>query len=70
MPTHNHPDPVEKRFRDFVERRHVGVAFLGPEARVQFANQTALEFTGLAPRPALGKNTEEIGMRIIREDGT
>lgn len=69
-PSHVPADPFEKRFRELVQHLHVGVVFLGPDARVQFANQTALEMAGLASKQAVGKNTEEIGMRIIREDGT
>lgn len=65
-----HPDPSEERFRQLIQDLNVGVVFLGPDARVQFANHAALQIAGLTERDALGKNTEEIGLNLIREDGT
>lgn len=38
-------------------------------ARVVFANDTAFEIAGFSKHDVIGKNTEEIGIRIIREDG-
>ncbi len=63
-------DPNEERFRQLIQHLQVGVAFLGPDARVQFANEAALEMCGLSETDVLGKTTEEIGLNLIREDGT
>jgi PAS domain S-box-containing protein len=66
----SHSDSSEQRFRQLIQDLQVGVALLGPDARVIFANDTALEIAALSKRDVIGKNTHEIGLRIIREDGT
>lgn len=66
----NHSDASEQRFRRLIQDLHVAVVLLGPDAKVLFANDTAFEIAGLSRNEVVGKTTEEIGMRIIREDGT
>ena len=63
-------DPSEKRFRQLIQDLQVGVVLLDPDSRVVFANETAFKIAALSKSDVVGKNTEEIGLRIIREDGT
>lgn len=60
----------EERFRTLVENLHVGVALMGPQAEILFANQAALEIFGLSPEQVLGKTSEELGLIALREDGS
>lgn len=66
----NHSDASEQRFRRLIQDLHVAVVLLGPDAKILFANDTAFEIAGLSRNEVVGKTTEEIGMKIIREDGT
>src|SRR5260221_13632940 len=61
---------IEKRFRSLVESLHVGIALMGPQAEVLFANQAALEIFGMPLEDVLGKNSSELGMVAVYEDGT
>ncbi len=60
----------EKRFRSLVESLHIGIALLGPQAEVLFANQAALQMFGMPLEDVLGKNSSELGMIAMYEDGT
>ena len=60
----------EVRFRSLVERLHVGIGSFDPQARLQFANQAALDMFGLKLGEIMGKTTQEFGVQPLREDGT
>ena len=60
----------EERFRTLVRDFHVGVVLLGPDAKIQFANQAAEEMFGITNEDAQGKNSAQLGLTSIREDGT
>jgi len=60
----------EERFRSLVEKLHVGIVLFDPQARLQFANQAALDMFGLKLDDIVNKTSQEIGLQILREDGT
>src|SRR5208337_1543459 len=60
----------EERFRSLVERLHVGIASFDPQARMQFANQAALDMFGLKLDDISRKTAQEIGLHPLREDGS
>jgi len=60
----------EERFRSLVERLHVGIASFDPQARMQFANQAALDMFALQLDDIMGKTAQEMGLQPLREDGT
>jgi len=60
----------EERFRTLVRDFHVGVVLLGPDARIQFANQVAQQWFGISLEEAKGKNSSQLDVTAIREDGT
>jgi PAS domain S-box-containing protein len=60
----------EERFRSLVEHLHVGIVSFDPQARLQFANQAALDMFGLRFNEIRGRTAKEIGLQPLREDGT
>jgi len=60
----------EERFRNLVQDLHVGVLLLGPDAEIKFANRAALETFGESEQEARARNSSNVGMISIREDGT
>ena len=60
----------EERFRTLVRDFNVGVVVLGPDARVQFANQAAEQMFGITLEQAQGKDSSQLSLISIREDGT
>jgi PAS domain S-box-containing protein len=60
----------EERFRTLVRDFHVGVILLGPHAEIQFANQTAQQMFGISLEEAMGKNSSQLDLICVREDGT
>jgi PAS domain S-box-containing protein len=60
----------EHRFRSLVERLHVGIASFDPLARLQFANQAALDMFGLKLEEIISKTSQEIGLQPLQEDAT
>ena len=60
----------ERRFRSLVESLHVGIALLGTQAEILFANQAAVEMFGMPLEDVLGKNSSELGMVAVYEDGS
>jgi PAS domain S-box-containing protein len=60
----------EERFRTLVRDFHVGVVVQGPDAKIQFANQAAQEMFGLSLEEVYGKDTSQLDLISIREDGT
>lgn len=60
----------EEKFRTLVETMEVAVVLLGPKGEVQFANLTAQHMFGVSIEQVQGKNSWEIGLTTIREDGT
>jgi PAS domain S-box-containing protein len=60
----------EERFRTLVRDFHVGVVVLGPDAKIQFANQAAQLMFGLGLAEVHGKDSSELNLISIREDGT
>ncbi len=60
----------EERFRSLVEHLHVGIVSFDPQARLQFANQAALDMFGLRFNEIRGRTAQEIGLQPLREDGT
>src|SRR5207249_6493388 len=52
--------------RDF----HVGVVLLGPDAKIQFANQVVQQWFGISLEEAKGRNTSQLDLISVREDGT
>jgi len=60
----------EERFRTLVRDFHVGVVLLGPDAKIQFANQVAQQWFGISLEEAKGKNSSQLDLISVREDGT
>ena len=60
----------EERFRTLVRDFHVGVVLLGPDAKIQFANQMAQQWFGISLHEAKGRNSSQLELISIREDGT
>jgi PAS domain S-box-containing protein len=60
----------EERFRTLVRDFNVGVVVLDPDARVQFANQAAELMFGISLEEARGKDSSQLKLISIREDGT
>jgi two-component system NarL family sensor kinase len=60
----------EKRFRTLVESLSVGIVLLGPQAEILFANQAAQQMFNMPIEAVLGKNTSEVGLVAVYEDGT
>jgi PAS domain S-box-containing protein len=60
----------EERFRTLVRDFHVGVVLLGPQAEIQFANDTAQQMFGISLEEAKGKNSSQFDLICVREDGT
>ncbi len=60
----------EERFRTLVRDFHVGVVLLGPDAKIQFANQVAQQWFGIGLEEAKGRNTSQLDLISVREDGT
>ena len=60
----------EERFRNLVQDLHVGVVLLGPHAEIQFANQAAQQIFGIGIEQARGKDSSQLDLISIREDGT
>jgi PAS domain S-box-containing protein len=50
----------EERFRTLVRDFHVGVVLLGPDAKIQFANQVAQQWFGISLEEAKGKNSSQL----------
>ena len=59
----------EERFRTLVRDFHVGVVLLGPDAKIQFANQVAQQWFGIGLEEAKGRNTSQLDLISVREDG-
>lgn len=60
----------EERFRTLVQDFHVGVVLLGPDAEIQFANQAAQQMFGITLEDAKDKNSSELDLISISENGT
>jgi len=60
----------EAKFRTVVEGLHVGVVLLGSKAEILFANRAAEQMFGVALEDVLGRNSSELGLVAIYEDGT
>jgi two-component system NarL family sensor kinase len=60
----------EERFRTVVESLHVGIVLLGPRAEILFANQAAQQMFDMPIKDVLGKNSSELGLVAVYEDGT
>jgi PAS domain S-box-containing protein len=60
----------EERFRNLVQDLHVGVVLLGPHAEIQFANKAAQQIFGIGIERARGKDSSQLDLISIREDGT
>jgi len=60
----------EERFRTLIRDFNVGVVVLGPDAKVQFANQAAERMFGITLEEARGKDSSQLKLISIREDGT
>ncbi|MGB4783735.1 MAG: PAS domain S-box protein, partial [Candidatus Acidiferrum sp.] len=60
----------EARFRTLVQDFHVGVVLLGPDAKIQFANQAAQQLFGISMDQAKGKDSSQLDLISFREDGT
>ena len=60
----------EARFRTLVQDFHVGVVMLGPDATLQFANQAAQQLFGFTAVEAKGRNSSQLELISMREDGT
>ena len=60
----------EHRFRTLVQNLDVGVVLYGADGRIQFANQAALQMVRLRPDEVLDRKNSELGLTMIREDGS
>jgi two-component system NarL family sensor kinase len=60
----------EERFRTVVESLHIGIVLLGPRAEILFANQAAQQMFDMPIKDVLGKNSSELGLVAVYEDGT
>ena len=60
----------EKRFRTLVENLHVGVALIGPNQEIQFANRASYKMFGMKEDQVLGKKVNDLAAAPLNEDGT
>jgi PAS domain S-box-containing protein len=60
----------EERFRTVVQSLHVGIVLMGPQAEILFANEAAAQMFEMRVADALGKNSSELGLVALYEDGT
>jgi PAS domain S-box-containing protein len=60
----------EERFRTLVRDFNVGVVVIGPDAKIQFANQAAQQIFGISAEEAIGKDSSQLSLASVREDGT
>ncbi len=60
----------EERFRSLVEHLHVAMVSFDPQARLQYANQAALEMFQHTLDDVLHKTGKEIAVQPLHEDGT
>jgi PAS domain S-box-containing protein len=60
----------EERFRTLVQDFHVGVVLLGPDAKIQFANQALHQMFGASLEETKGKDSSQLDWISFREDGT
>ena len=60
----------EERFRSFVENLHVGIVSCDAQAHIHYANPAALEMFGLTVELVTGKTEVELGLEVLREDGS
>jgi PAS domain S-box-containing protein len=60
----------EELFRTLVESLHVGIALIGPNQEIQFANRASSKMFGLKEKESLGKSSIDLGMTPLNEDGT
>ncbi|HEV2520998.1 MAG TPA: PAS domain S-box protein [Candidatus Acidoferrales bacterium] len=60
----------EELFRTLVESLHVGIALIGPNEEIQFANRASSKMFGLKEKQSLGKSSTDLGMTPLYEDGT
>ena len=60
----------EELFRTLVRDFQVGVVLLGPDAKIQFANQMAQQWFGIGLEEVKGKDSSQLDFIAIREDGT
>ena len=65
------PDLFSEGFcKTLIRDLHVCVILHGPHGEIQFANKTALGTFGLTDGQVLGKTIEELGLVMLREDGS
>jgi len=60
----------EERFRSFVENLHVGIVSCDAQAHIHYANPAALEMFELKLEQVTGKTEAELGLEVLREDGS
>ena len=60
----------EERFRTLVREIDVGVVLLGPDSRIQFANEAAQQMFEISLEQAQGKTGRELDLIAFQEDGT
>jgi len=60
----------EERFRTLVRDIHVGVVMSGPQGKMTFANQAALNMFGVSEMDAIiGRHASDIGLTFLDEQG-
>lgn len=64
------PHLSTETFRALLDSFDIGVVFQGPRAEVQFANRIALDWFGMTHEQVAGRTTQDLGLVVIREDGT
>jgi PAS domain S-box-containing protein len=60
----------EERFRSFVENLHVGIVSCDARAHIHYANPAALHLFGMTIEQVTGKTEVELGLEVLREDGS
>src|SRR5208283_4714834 len=60
----------EERFRTLVRDIHVGVVMSGPQGKMTFANQAALNMFGVSEMDAIGRHASDIGLTFLDEHGS
>ena len=60
----------ENLFRTLVENLHLGIALIGADQEIRFANEACLTMFGRTEKEVVGKKAENLSMSPVNDDGT
>ncbi len=59
----------EERFRTLVRDLHAAVVLNGPDGKIEFANQTAMNMFAISPAETIGGDVGSLGLLSLDQDG-